>query len=196
MVDVPDGFAQYEQALTSLQEVPDAVNRGNVAAQRNHQVAVEMANTTFGHEATRLAGLRRTIQSRYDGAVGALKAHGVVIPARVRPESPALGDVEALREAVDAHIAVLAAVESQLRRAAEAESRAKHDATHRIRDAQRSSDALRARQERIRVERERAEENARIAAEQAAVRNRRLLFLSIGAGAILLLTVIVIIVTH
>lgn len=185
-------YAQYEASLAALQDVPDQVTRGLDAARRSEETAQKAADAAFQQNSTRLAGLRRTTQSRYESSAAVLKEHDIRLPPQVRPEADVPGDEMSLKREIDAQARAAAAVDAGLKGALADAQRAQADAARRAQGAQQAAEALRARQEKVRRDREVAAA-AQAAAEQASVRRRRLMFGLIGGGAAVLIVAVIVI---
>ncbi|MDQ0733465.1 hypothetical protein [Arthrobacter sp. B1I2] len=183
-------FAGYEASLTALLAVPDQVTKGLADAKRDSDEAHKAADDIFQRQSARLASLLKNAQARYDGAVCSLKEHSVILPSQVRAESEVEGDEQALKRAVNDHVAAVTAVDAQVREAKAAAERAEDNAKHRAGAARKANEALQARQQKLRLEREAAAEAARRTEHQAAVRKRRLILGMCSGGFVLALVIV------
>lgn len=187
-------YAQYESCLTALEELPKQAVRGLKAARGAEDGATRRADAAFEQETARLAGLRRTVQRRYDAIVTALNGQKVHVPRRVRAETGTAGDETTLAQAITAHAAAAASVDAEIQAAAVADRRARASASSQQQSAAQAAEALRARQEKVRRSREAearlredAEARAREVTEKTAARRRRVLIIA-GAGTATLIT--------
>ncbi|MEV4667160.1 hypothetical protein [Microbacterium sp. LWO12-1.2] len=193
MLSPAESYAQYEDSLAALLAVPTRVAHGLSSAQHQHEAQRAAADDAFQRQLTRLANLRNSVQGRYEAVVATLTAHEVLLPPHVRPDARVPGDEDALKQAMEAHAEAVSAVDVQIRVALAASQRESEDAVRRAADARKTADALRVRQDRIRAERERAVEEARLAG-RAGVRRRRLWSVGVTTAAVALIIIVVIVV--
>lgn len=190
-------YDEYEGSLAALLQIPAKLSAGLASADKNTASAKQAADGVFQQAQTRLAGLRRTANSRYSSAVDSLKAHNVLLPPQVRPEAATNGEEDAVRQAVDAHTRAVAAIDAGIKAAARSAEQEKADAVNRAQAGQQAALALKLRQDRIR--REHAEAAAREAAtkEQASLeaqrRKRRLILSSVVASVAVTAAILVIV---
>lgn len=195
--EAKSGYDEYETGLATLLKIPAQLSSGLAAADKAAARAKQAADGVFQQSETRIAGLRRTANSRYSTAVDSLKVHNVLLPAQVRPEAASSGDEEAVRRAVDAHTRAAAAVEAGIKAAARAVAQEKNDAASRAQGAQQAALALKLRQDRIRQEQaEGAARDAEAKAQSAAAaqRRKRVLIVSSAVAAVLVAVTVVVIV--
>ncbi|MDT0197337.1 hypothetical protein Q9R30_18480 [Arthrobacter sp. AB6] len=184
-----DLFADYEASLTALLAVPDQVAQRLADANSGSDEARKAADVSYQQQTARLASLLNKAQSRYDSAGCSLKMHSVILPSQVRAESGVEGDERAVKRAVNDHVAAVTAVDAQVREAKAAAERAEDNARHRAGAARKATEALQARQEKLRLEREAAADAAQRIAHKAAARKRRLLFVMCFGGVMLALVI-------
>lgn len=184
-----DLFTGYQASLTALLAVPDQVAQRLADAKRNSDEAHKAADVSYQQQTARLASLLSNAQSRYDSAICSLKEHSVILPSQVRAERGVEGDERALKRAVNDHVAAVTAVDAQVREAKAAAERAENNAKHRAGAAQKATEALQARKEKLRLEREAAADAAQRTAHKAAARKRRLLFVMCFGGVMLALVI-------
>ncbi|MEV7769901.1 hypothetical protein [Microbacterium sp. NPDC086615] len=192
--DAESRYEEYEAALASLLKIPAQLRSGLANADKAAGHAKQAADGAFEQSTTRIAGLRRTADSRYSSTVDSLKAHNVLLPARVRPEVASSGDEDAIRRAVDAHNRVAAAVEAAITATALPAAQERQDAASRVRAAQQAALALKLRQERVREE-QRVARNAAAKAQSEAEAQRRkrvLIISSVVAAGVVAVAVVVI----
>jgi len=192
-------YDEYETALTAILKIPAQLNSGLVAADQAAARAKQAADEAFQQFEARLAGLRRTANSRYSTTVDALKVHHVLLPAQVRPEGSSSGDENAVRNAVETHTRAIAAVDVAIKTAAHAAEQEKNDAATRVQAAQQAALALKLRQDRIRQQQREAvarDAESQSQAEAAAQRRKRTLIISSVAAAALFVAVMVLLLTQ
>lgn len=190
-------YDEYESSLAALLQIPAKLSAGLASADKNAASAKQAADGVFQQAQTRLAGLRRTANSRYSSAVDSLKVHNVLLPPQVRPEAATNGEEDAVRQAVDAHTRAVAAIDAGIKAASRSAEQEKADAVNRAQASQQAALALKLRQDRIR--REQAEAAAREAAakEQASLeaqrRKRRLILSSVVTSVAVIAAILVIV---
>jgi hypothetical protein len=189
-------FEAYEQALAALVAVPGQLSAGMSAAERTAETAGSVAEAEFQNATSRLDRLRRSAEARYADAAAGLTAQGIRLPAQVRGEVISSIDEDVLRAAVDNQAAAIAEVAAAIREASRAAANLHVDASRRAAEGQKASLALKARQERIRLEQ--AAEAEAVARAAAAARRRRLVVVSsaVAAAIAVVVAVLVIILTR
>lgn len=190
-------YEEYEGALAALLQIPAKLSAGLASADKTSASAKQVADVVFQQTQTRLAGLRRTANSRYSSAVDSLKAHNVLLPPQVRPEAAMSGEEDAVRQAVDAHTRAAAAIDAGIKAAARSAEQEKADAASRAQAGQQAALALKLRQDRIRQEQAEAaarEAEAKAQATLAAQRRKRTLILSSVVAAVVVVATIVVVV--
>jgi len=190
-------YEEYEGALAALLQIPAKLSAGLASADKTSASAKQVADVVFQQTQTRLAGLRRTANSRYSSAVDSLKAHNVLLPPQVRPEATTSGEEDAVRQAVDAHTRAAAAIDTAIKAAARSAAQEKADAASRAQAGQQAALALKLRQDRIRQEQAEAaarEAEAKAQATLAAQRRKRTLILSSVVAAVVVVATIVVVV--
>lgn len=183
-------YADYELALAALMEVEIKLAHGLTDAQRALDNACRASDASFQQQTARLASLLTNAQSRYSGAVASLKEHSVLLPPQVRAENGAAGDDGALKKAIEDHVAAVHSVDLRLREAAAARRADELDARNGA--AQEAAEALHARQEKLRRERETAAESARAAGQAADRKHRLLLGICLAGVAVVILSLVLI----
>lgn len=186
-----DMYQDYEASLAALLAIPGHVEGGDAAAQRSFQDARKAADLSLQQQNARLASLAKSAQSRYDGAVRSLNEHDVLLPSQVHGETGVEGDGQALQRAVHDHVAAVTAVNAQV----SAAMRAKDEATRRGGSSRKAVEALQARQQKLRLEREAATEAAQRADLDNAMRKRRRLTAMYAGGAMLSVVIVLLIVS-
>lgn len=190
--DTHQTYDEYEGAIAALLQIPARLNAGLSAADKTAASAKQAADGVFQQAQARLAGLRRTANSRYSSAVDSLKVHNVLLPPQVRPEAAASGEEDAVHQAVGAHTRACAAIGAAVETAASTVAQEKADLASRIQAGQQAVIALKLRQDRIRQEQVEAEAKAQAAL--AAQRRKRKLFLSSVIVAVAVVATIVVVV--
>lgn len=189
-------YDEYEGSLAALLQIPAKLSAGLASADKSATIVKQAADGVFQQAQTRLAGLRRTANSRYSSAVDSLKEHNVLLPPQVRPETATSREEDAVRQAVDAHTRAAAAIDAGIKAAARSAEQEKADAANRAQAGQLAALALKRRQDRIRQEQ--AEATAREAAAKARAaladqRRKRTLILSSAVAAVVVVAAIVIV---
>lgn len=185
MDDPAEQYERYKASLSALEKIPGKLAAELESARTARENARKTAYAAYNQHLTRIASLRRNVQSRYEAAVLTLREHEVRLPLQVRGAAEVPGEEKDLVQALEAQAAAAAAIDACVSKTT---ARAEKDATSRAANAREAAAALRRRQENLHRDRRGAADRARLAADAARRRNIWIVI----AVALMLLTAAVI----